>query len=126
MNMGLSRVDTQKKRREEKNHEKKQARKVWLSWAFISKEEARQYLEDNTSKDELMLIEEVQSNPHNDSDNENSAEVIIPARTETYYSNKIKLSRIFLNTLNVLFLMLTVALLWWGLQGAPPLKEIWK
>ncbi|AOZ91396.1 hypothetical protein [Paenibacillus crassostreae] len=124
--MGLSRVETQKKRREDQNHEKKQARKVWLSWAFISKEEARQYLEDNTSKDELMIIKEVKSNDYDDSDHENSAEVIIPARTETYYSNKIKLSRIFLNTLIVLFLMLTAALLWWGLEGAPPLKEIWK
>ncbi|HEY2492867.1 MAG TPA: hypothetical protein VGI33_08150 [Paenibacillus sp.] len=49
----------------------------------------------------------------------------VPARTDTYSSQRIKLSKIFLNTLIVLFFLLTIGLVWWGVEGAPPLNEIW-
>ncbi|AJS58007.1 hypothetical protein [Paenibacillus sp. IHBB 10380] len=49
----------------------------------------------------------------------------VPARTDTYSSQRIKLSKIFLNTLIVLFFLLTMGLVWWGVEGAPPLNEIW-
>jgi hypothetical protein len=104
MSTGLSRVESQKKRRLEEKQKKKQRMKS------IFKKGISSALEDNIPSVEVM---------QSDSD-------IIPARTETYLSNNAKVSRIFLNTLIFLFVVLTVALLWWGLEGAPPLKDIWK
>lgn len=48
-----------------------------------------------------------------------------PSRTETHASDKIRFSKIFVNTLYALFFMLLVFLLYWGLRGAPPLRELW-
>ncbi|WP_438351300.1 hypothetical protein ACP8HI_12000 [Paenibacillus sp. FA6] len=109
MSTRLSRVETQKKRRLEGKMEKKQWKKVWLPLA-LRKDEVRRDSVYNLSTDEPTLTED---------DN-------IPSRLETYNSNNAKISRIFLNTLIFLFVMLTVGLLWWGLEDAPPWKEIWR
>jgi hypothetical protein len=109
MSTGLSRVESQKKRRLEEKQGKKQGMKSKLQ-GYLFKKGISSNLEDNIASDEVIR-----------SDND-----IIPARTETYLSNNAKVSRVFLNTLIFLFVVLTFALLWWGLEGAPPLKEIWK
>ncbi|WP_106768004.1 hypothetical protein [Paenibacillus faecalis] len=47
-----------------------------------------------------------------------------PSRTKTYPSHRVRMSKWFVNTLIVLFILLMAGLLFWGLIGAPPLEEI--
>ncbi|MGV2806337.1 hypothetical protein GNF85_22595, partial [Clostridium perfringens] len=53
-------------------------------------------------------------------------EVSAPKRTNTYSSYRVRMSKWFVNSLIVIFILLMVGLLWWGLIGAPPLKELLK
>lgn len=47
-------------------------------------------------------------------------------RSEMFPSRRIRVSKWFLNFLSTLFVLITAALLWWGIKGAPPLsKLIW-
>ncbi|WP_340024470.1 hypothetical protein MHI24_05010 [Paenibacillus sp. FSL K6-1096] len=48
-----------------------------------------------------------------------------PSRTQSYPSERIRFSKMFVNSLIVLFLMLLAFLLYWGIEGAPPLRELW-
>lgn len=47
-----------------------------------------------------------------------------PSRTNTYPSHRVRMSKWFVNTLIVLFILLMAGLLFWGLIGAPPLEEM--
>lgn len=49
-----------------------------------------------------------------------------PSRTQTYPSERIRFSKMFVNSLIVLFLMLLAFLLYWGIEGAPPLRELFQ
>lgn len=53
-------------------------------------------------------------------------EVSAPKRTNTYSSYRVRMSKWFVNSLIVIFILLMVGLLWWGLIGAPPLRELLK
>ncbi|MGF9699116.1 hypothetical protein [Paenibacillus sp. MABNR03] len=46
----------------------------------------------------------------------------LPTRTELHPSRRLRLSKRFVNSLIVIFVLLTVSLVWWGIQGAPPLN----
>jgi hypothetical protein len=48
-----------------------------------------------------------------------------PSRAQTYPSERIRLSKIFVNSLIVMFIMLLASLFWWGLEGAPELRTLW-
>ncbi|NGM81513.1 hypothetical protein G5B47_03705 [Paenibacillus sp. 7124] len=48
-----------------------------------------------------------------------------PSRSATYRSERVRLSKLFVNSLNVLFMMLLILLVWWGIKGAPPLRTLW-
>ncbi|NQX44842.1 hypothetical protein HQN87_05840 [Paenibacillus tritici] len=48
-----------------------------------------------------------------------------PSRTQSYPSERIRFSKMFVNSLIVLFLMLLGFLLWWGFAGAPELRKLW-
>ncbi|UQZ32435.1 hypothetical protein C2I18_02020 [Paenibacillus sp. PK3_47] len=48
-----------------------------------------------------------------------------PSRTDTYPSERIRLSKIFVNSLIVMFVALVVSLVVWGVKGAPPLDTLW-
>ncbi|MBW4082862.1 hypothetical protein [Paenibacillus sp. S150] len=48
-----------------------------------------------------------------------------PSRTETYPSERLRFSKMFINSLIVIFLLLLAFLLYWGLIGAPDLNELW-
>ncbi|MDP1508738.1 hypothetical protein L8C07_04220 [Paenibacillus sp. CMAA1739] len=45
-------------------------------------------------------------------------------RTEMFPSRRIRVSKWFLNFLSTLFVLITAALLWWGIKGAPPISEM--
>lgn len=47
-----------------------------------------------------------------------------PSRTNTYPSHRVRMSKWFVNSLIVIFILLMAGLLIWGLIGAPPLEEI--
>ncbi|OAB44250.1 hypothetical protein [Paenibacillus glacialis] len=112
MSSGLSRVESQKKRRLK---EKKPLRRGLR----IDKASKTYEQKELSGKNEPLRRSSI-------SDNEtDSGSELVPSRTDTYSSYNIKVSKIFLNTLISLFVILTVALVWWGLIGAPPLKEIW-
>jgi hypothetical protein len=49
----------------------------------------------------------------------------VPSRSNTYSSERVRLSKMFVNSLIFIFVMLLVALLLWGIQGAPPLSTLW-
>lgn len=49
-----------------------------------------------------------------------------PSRTRTYPSERVRFSKMFVNSLIVLFLMLLAFLLYWGIKGAPPLRELFQ
>ncbi|KJD44936.1 hypothetical protein [Paenibacillus terrae] len=47
-------------------------------------------------------------------------------RAEMFPSRRIRVSKWFLNFLSTLFVLITAALLWWGIKGAPPIsKMLW-
>ena len=48
-----------------------------------------------------------------------------PTRSETYSSDRVRLSKMFVNSLIFMFVILLIALLWWGIEGAPPLSTLW-
>ncbi|MUG64972.1 hypothetical protein CHH75_09890 [Paenibacillus sp. 7541] len=48
----------------------------------------------------------------------------LPMRTRTYSSYRVRMSKWFVNSLIILFVLLMAALVWWGVKGAPPLKEL--
>ncbi|MDR0269094.1 hypothetical protein [Paenibacillus sp.] len=48
-----------------------------------------------------------------------------PSRSEKYSARKNILSKYFTNSLFIIFLFLTVFLVYWGVKGAPPLEELW-
>ncbi|WP_025691202.1 hypothetical protein [Paenibacillus zanthoxyli] len=48
-----------------------------------------------------------------------------PSRSATHRSERIRLSKLFVNSLNVLFMLLLIFLVWWGIKGAPPLRTLW-
>ncbi|WP_311078575.1 hypothetical protein [Paenibacillus polymyxa] len=45
-------------------------------------------------------------------------------RAEMFPSRRIRVSKWFLNFLSTLFVLITAALLWWGIKGAPPISEM--
>ncbi|MDQ0169049.1 hypothetical protein [Paenibacillus tundrae] len=45
----------------------------------------------------------------------------LPTRTELHPSRRLRLSKRFVNSLILLFVLLTASLVWWGVKGAPPL-----
>lgn len=47
-----------------------------------------------------------------------------PSRSRTHPSQKVRMSKWFVNSLIVIFILLMAGLLIWGLIGAPPLEEI--
>lgn len=47
-----------------------------------------------------------------------------PSRSHTHPSQKVRMSKWFVNSLIVIFILLMAGLLIWGLIGAPPLEEI--
>lgn len=47
-----------------------------------------------------------------------------PSRTSTYPSHRVRMSKWFVNSLIIIFILLMAGLLIWGLIGAPPLEEI--
>lgn len=57
------------------------------------------------------------NNEHNDES--------VPSRTDTYISERVRLSKMFVNSLIFIFVILLIILLWWGIEGAPPLKTLW-
>ncbi|MEC0089796.1 hypothetical protein [Paenibacillus macquariensis] len=111
MSSGLSRVESSKKRRLK---EKKPLIRSGLR-------------RDRTTSEPIELSNKNEPlRRSSKSDNEvDSGSEVVPSRTDTYSSRTVKLSKIFLNTLIFLFVILTVGLVWWGLAGAPDLKEIW-
>ncbi|OMD39839.1 hypothetical protein [Paenibacillus odorifer] len=52
-------------------------------------------------------------------------EETVPSRSDTYSSERVRLSKMFVNSLIFIFVILLVALLWWGIEGAPPLRTLW-
>ncbi|MRN53412.1 hypothetical protein [Paenibacillus monticola] len=50
---------------------------------------------------------------------------LTPSRSQTYTSERVRLSKIFVNSLIFMFVILLASLLWWGIEGAPPLKTLW-
>lgn len=53
-------------------------------------------------------------------------EASAPRRTHTYSSYRVRMSKWFVNSLIVIFILLMASLLWWGLIGAPPVSELIK
>lgn len=104
MSNQLSRVETHKKRRKE---EKSKPLFVRITEKMTSSTDVKATVPSS--------VEESQRGEQD----------LVPARTDTYSYQRMKLSKIFLNTLIVLFFLLTIGLVWWGVEGAPPLKEIW-
>ncbi|WP_042215571.1 hypothetical protein [Paenibacillus borealis] len=49
-----------------------------------------------------------------------------PSRAQSYPSERIRFSKMFINSLIVIFIMLLAFLLFWGIKGAPPLRELWQ
>lgn len=49
-----------------------------------------------------------------------------PSRAQSYPSERIRFSKMFINSLIVIFIMLLAFLLFWGIKGAPPLHELWQ
>lgn len=49
-----------------------------------------------------------------------------PSRASSYPSERVRLSKMFVNSLIVVFLLLLVSLLWWGIEGAPELRTLWE
>lgn len=48
-----------------------------------------------------------------------------PSRSESYPSERIRLSKIFVNSLIFMFVLLLASLVWWGIEGAPELRTLW-
>ncbi|GGF75442.1 hypothetical protein GCM10010912_20780 [Paenibacillus albidus] len=48
-----------------------------------------------------------------------------PSRSQTYSSERVRLSKMFVNSLIFIFVLLLASLLVWGIKGAPPLKTLW-
>lgn len=48
-----------------------------------------------------------------------------PSRTQSYPSERVRLSKMFVNSLILIFIMLLGFLIWWGIVGAPPLHTLW-
>ncbi|CAM3316755.1 MULTISPECIES: hypothetical protein [Paenibacillus] len=57
---------------------------------------------------------------------DNMEEATAPRRTHTYSSYRVRMSKWFVNSLIVIFILLMASLLWWGLIGAPPVSELIK
>lgn len=115
MSSGLSRVESQKKRRLEEKKKSPLMRKG------SGKDRKKNGSEHPVSPPK---IEPLRRSVVNDKEKEESDQV--PLRLDTYSSFNVKFSKIFLNTLITLFIILTGALVWWGIEGAPPWKEIWR
>lgn len=45
----------------------------------------------------------------------------LPTRTELHPSRRLRLSKRFVNSLILIFVLLTISLVWWGIKGAPSL-----
>ncbi|GAB6929934.1 hypothetical protein JCM10914A_39170 [Paenibacillus sp. JCM 10914] len=61
-----------------------------------------------------------QSPAYSDSTEESTA----PKRRDTYSSYRLRVSKWFVNSLIIIFVLLMIGLLWWGLKGAPPINEL--
>jgi cobalamin biosynthesis Mg chelatase CobN len=48
-----------------------------------------------------------------------------PSRSQSYPSERIRLSKIFVNSLYFIFVLLLASLVWWGIEGAPELRTLW-
>ncbi|KUP20389.1 hypothetical protein [Paenibacillus sp. DMB5] len=48
-----------------------------------------------------------------------------PSRSQSYPSQRVRWSKIFVNTLSALFILLLAFLVWWGVEGAPELRTLW-
>ncbi|WP_410514780.1 hypothetical protein PaeBR_10580 [Paenibacillus sp. BR2-3] len=47
-----------------------------------------------------------------------------PSRARTYTSERVRLSKMFVNSLIFIFVILLAFLLWWGIEGAPKLRTL--
>lgn len=57
--------------------------------------------------------------------NKEQNEENVPSRSDKYSFERVRLSKMFVNSLISIFIVLLVALLWWGIEGAPPLNTLW-
>lgn len=125
MSSGLSRVESHKRRRLEEKKKPPLLRKDLSEEKDINGSEhpvssqkmdplRRSVVNDKEDKED---IEDIERDIESDQ---------VPLRSNTYSSLNVKFSKIFLNTLITLFIILTGALVWWGIEGAPPWKEIWR
>lgn len=48
-----------------------------------------------------------------------------PSRSLSYPSQRVRWSKIFVNTLSALFILLLAFLVWWGIEDAPDLRTLW-
>lgn len=49
---------------------------------------------------------------------------ILPTRSDVFPSQRVRLSKWFVNSLIIIFILLTGALVYWGIIGAPPLRTL--
>ncbi|WP_047911111.1 hypothetical protein [Paenibacillus sp. TCA20] len=48
----------------------------------------------------------------------------LPTRSDLFPSQRVRLSKWFVNSLIIIFILLTGALVYWGIIGAPPLRTL--
>ncbi|AWP28424.1 hypothetical protein [Paenibacillus sp. Cedars] len=91
------------------------------SKSSVHKEPVEQKLQDDSPTEGLSRSRSTRSRS-----GQSGEEVPAPKRTNTYSSYRVRMSKWFVNSLIVIFILLMVGLLWWGLIGAPPLSELLK
>lgn len=126
MSTELSRVNSHKRRKQEDKQKRAQKRQELVSELKRSKRPKTTIpsaSQTNLESTSTRTRRKPASEPAPVMELDDSAP--IPARTETYASKKIKISKYFINTLIILFVLLTAFLLWWGVMDAPPLEELW-
>lgn len=69
---------------------------------------------------EVNELRRVRSKGYRDEEHDQS----VPSRANTYPSHRVRMSKLFVNSLIITFILLMAGLLIWGLIGAPPLEEI--
>ena len=124
MSTELSRVSSHKRRKEEEKQKRAQKRKELVSVRMRSSRSgtAASSAAGTTAERTSRARRKSQKEPTKKPVEEDGP---IPARTATYASKKIKISKYFINTLIILFVLLTAFLVWWGVKDAPPLEELW-
>ncbi|MFD1138650.1 hypothetical protein [Paenibacillus urinalis] len=64
-----------------------------------------------------------QPNTKKSSQQKQEAETL-PTRSDLFPSQRVRLSKWFVNSLIIIFILLTGALVYWGIIGAPPLRTL--